>query len=104
MMRLFVFIAVLCSVIGSLRTVDAEGPAVIYLFGGRDSRFPDGNGSYQGLLGRELVRQALLCAARDELSCATLDIHLGQKIPADAALLDIVVVRGRSGDDPQPTE
>jgi len=81
MIRLFVFIAVLCSVVGSLRIVHAESPAVVYLFGGRDSKFPDGTGTYQGLLGRELVRRASLCAARDELSYLTLDSHLGQKMP-----------------------
>ncbi|HEY2413160.1 MAG TPA: hypothetical protein VGI40_13000 [Pirellulaceae bacterium] len=72
----------------------ANGPAVVFLQGGRDSALPDGQWSYQGLLARELVRQSFLCAARDELGCSTLDLHLGQSPPAGAIQLDIVAVRG----------
>lgn len=76
------------------RSALGEGPTVVFLQGGRDSALPDEARSYQGLLARELIRQSLLCAARDELSCGTMDLHLGQSSTAGARQLDIVAVRG----------
>lgn len=83
---------------------DAAGPSVIFLQGGRDSTFRDSRRNYQGLLARELVRQALLCAAREELGCATHDLHLGQPAPEKSLHLDVVAVLAKDDQDATQTQ
>jgi len=69
--------------------------AVVYLHGGRGFALQTGKQVYQGLLARELARQSMLIAARDELSCTTRDLHLGQSPPeAECHQLDLVGVAG----------
>ncbi len=82
----------------------ADQPTAVFLHGGRDSVLPEGAWGYQGLLARELVRQALLCAARDELSCATFDLHIGQPIPDGAMEFDVVAVRSSNPADDRPLQ
>lgn len=69
------------------------GADVVYLDGGQDSTLQFGKQAYQGLLARELFRQAFLLAAREELSAVTHDRHLGQLPPQGASQrLDLVLV------------
>ena len=70
---------------------------VIYLDAGRDFEVHNGGKSMDlPLLGRELARQALLIAAREELSCVTRDVHLGQTLPKTGAIqLDLLGVKGK---------
>jgi tetratricopeptide (TPR) repeat protein len=76
---------------------EAKSSQVIYLHAGRDFEFHNAGKSIElPLLGRELARQALLIAAREELSCATRDEHLGQTLPkADCIELDLLGVKGK---------
>ena len=71
---------------------------VVYLHAGRDFGIFDGRKRrHLPLLGRELARQALLVAAREELSCATYDVHLGHKIPKTGCIeLDLFGVAGET--------
>ena len=104
MARHVVFGLAICGALLGAASIQAAEPGVVFLHGGRDSALPDGTRSYQGLLARELMRQALLVAARDELSCATHDLHLGQPAPAGAMELDIVAVRGVDRADTPPSQ
>lgn len=68
---------------------------VIYLHAGRDFSIRFGATVLSPLLGRELARQALLMAAREEFSCVTRDVHLGQTLPKGGCIeLDLLGVAG----------
>jgi tetratricopeptide (TPR) repeat protein len=83
---------------GSTQGIETQ-QAVVYLHGGRDFALRNQPLMYRGLLARELVRQALLLAAREELACTTRDLHLGQAPPEGASHLDIVSIFGAGGED-----
>jgi tetratricopeptide (TPR) repeat protein len=75
----------------------ADQAGVVYLDGSLDWVIKDGKRSDRRLLVRELVRQAFLLAARDELGLLTRDYWLGEPMPGPEgpAALDLVVGNGR---------
>jgi hypothetical protein len=77
--------------------VSAALPAV-YLDAGRGFEIYDaGKRGHRYLLGRELARQSLLVAAREELGCATDDRNRGQLLPeAGCVELDLLGVVGKN--------
>lgn len=75
----------------------------VYLHGARDFLLPEEHYPYQGLLARQLVREAFLMAAREELGLRTVDLHLGQRPPAGARELDIVCIPGLDKPNGPPT-
>lgn len=68
----------------------------IFLHGGRMSSIAMNGGVSQGLLARELLRQSLLLAAREDFQLETYDSNLAQRSPGGAAItLDLVI--GKQG-------
>ena len=70
------------SAIAAEKPTSPAAPAVVYLGRSSEFAFPKRNMPNCGILLRELGRQALLVAARDELGLATRDVWLGDEMPA----------------------
>ena len=71
-------------------------PAVVYLDSSRDWQVHTYGSTRVCLLAREIVRQAILIAARDELGLATRDAWLGDSLPpqGDATRWDVAATPG----------
>jgi hypothetical protein len=61
----------------------AETPGVVYLQRSTEFDFSRQGSPNRGVLLREMARQALLLAARDELGLATRDLWLGDEMPSE---------------------
>jgi hypothetical protein len=97
MKRIALGLAVLaiCFIDGGRCRAD-ESPRVVYLDQARSWRVGTGQLPFVHLLARELMRQAFLLAARDELGLVTRDAWLGDFVPVDGdnAPFDIVTTPG----------